>query len=1145
MAITITGSFEGEKEQRGHAPIFLVEFPSLGRFFATKEPGFTGNWLADQGLTASTTVDTDLEILADDTQPTYSTILHKLSNNGIGGLRYELDDQGFARTGDGFVSLLNQNFLNIDLEDEVLENVVARIMLGFNGLLRSDYISVFKGVIDSSKANLERFSLRLADDTQRNIVPVPAQIGNDFRPRAFDQGKAFPIVLGCAEDVPMVQLVGDASSFLGVNLLTTDTELFYFNPTTRFPDTGTVRVTNSAVNYTVTYDGVTVETVGQTTFGRLALTSAPSTNTDTGATVTLESHPKKYVVSFAGQNIRRIRKDTGAAPAGAPTWKNEAIDPTGGDHRRITVVDLPNATTDGESMTATIASEARGENLVFNGNFHNNATGWTVGTGAFDRFLPASTFDHVGRIRTLAAQTLQTDVHQDITVEAGVKYRLTFTARNSDLVFMALNIGTPSSSSKYYQFGNIDGTTEQLFDLVFLPDETTLRLTMIGDNGASGSAQEGYFDQFDLYKFSTENPSTQIEHLIKTHMPQVDPDPASFAEAFSIWDDSSDRVSGLLQQTEEQQALLGRIAQQFRAKTFLNEEGNQILRVFNQSRVPERTLTKDDIAKGSMEVMESPLSEINTHYYVYYGRVPETPVPEKPLGGRAAFAGVHTATPQQTSHPTVSLNTLCSDAKGKFRKESTLEVFADLIPDSKTAENLLEYLVRRGTHQRLRLEFRSWLRMVDIEVADFIKVQHPLISSLKTYEVLEKELLPNGCETRWVVEEIAPFRFGSFTEKWEAPRSLVKATVNTEGWEPPAPGEPLDGDLIAGNQFNGCVEEWEPDHPSNSLFDLQQWDSTDALTSELYGAMSTMDTNSFEAYRATSDKKGMAMFPNAHNSTANGTESVPLVTPLQSKVYAIDTALDLTINKNEFATNNSAIRLQPAFGSSRGEFIRVQSHNETFPNSSPELAEQYEFDTMRWSALVNIERRFSLRIFVKLNNKSTDYPIWQGYDQDLVGTPITRIPYAIYYNSTTDRFEFAVANNIPGVGSTIGANVASLTQKVQATSLGSPSAGTWYQIVATYDPGTTTATIKANAGIEDSAVITPDFTTGISRAGLIGGWSLTSDGSDMTVDPLVSRIKRVTLDGWVAAWALWGRVITSAEATTLYGAGTPYRFDSI
>jgi len=1148
MPITTTIEFDAEKEKQGHFPVFLVELLGLGRFFATKEPGFSGLWLADQGLTATTSDDTSFEILAGDSQPTYTEGIHKLSNNGIGTISFALAPDDFARTGDSAVSFLNEAFLNLALEDEILENTVVRIMLGFDGLPRSSYIPIFKGVVDSSAAAFERFDMRLADDTIRNIVPVPAQIGNDFLPRAFDQGSAFPIVVGCAEDVPMVQLVGDASTFLGVGLTTSDTELFYFNPTIPFPNAGTVRVTNSAVNYTVDYDGVSTRAINGQVFGVLSLTETPASTTATGASVTLEDQLKKYVVSFAGQNIRRIRKDTGAAPADAPVFGNEAIDPTGGDPRRITVVSLPNSTADGESMIATIASEARGPNLFVNGNFHNTAVGWTTVAGAFDRFLPASTFDQVGRIRTLAAQVFQTNVNQDITVVPDRRFRFTFTARNVDLDFMAVNIGTPTDATKYFQFGDIDGTPEQLFDLTFAPDEAIVRITLIGDNGGSGSAQEGYFDQFDMYDLNTENPSPQIEALIRTHMPQIEPDTDSFAEALDDWAATGDRISGVLQQTEEQQALLGRIAQQFRAKTFLNEDGKQKIRVFDHNRVPERRLTATDIVKGSMKVRRSPLSEIHTSYFVYYGRIPDLPSAGD-LGGRQAFSGVAVATPSETSHPSVSLNTFCSDARDQFRKESTLDVFADLIPDSQTAQNLLEFLVRRGTHQRLRCEFESYLRVVGIEVTDFIEIQHPLLGATAKFEVKEKEIAPNGCTTRWVVEEVIVERFGSFTEKWDLVPVRLKAEILTEPWEPGAPGEaaPPSED----NPFNPFIETWE-EHVTDHELSFQTWDTGETLEDSLFGAANDTTGNfTFNGYEDSASRKGITMWPNIVFASLKRPLTVlanPVFTALRSKVYSIGQALALSISKDEFETRSSSYELRPSFGASKGEFIRIHSLPEmTFPQNNSAIAETYDFDAFHAGSLVNMERPFSLRIFVKLNNKSTDHPIWQGYDQQATDAdPITRIPYAIYYNSSTDRFEFAVANNIPGVGSTIGTNVASLSQKVQASTFGSPATATWYQIVATYDPATTTATIKVNAGTQDSNVITPDFTTGLIHPGLIGGWSLTDDGTKLTADHPQGDglgIARVTLNGHVAHWAYWGRLITTAEATTLYNAGTPHRFD--
>lgn len=1149
MAITTTSNFDAQKESEGHYPIFLVELLGLGRFYATKEPGFSGLWLAGQGLTAMTVNDTSRQILAGDSQPTYETLLHKLGNNGISSISFQLSPEDFARTGDTAVSLINEGFIHLELEDELLENTVARIMLGWNGLARIDYIPVFKGVIDSTGATLERFDLRFADDTVRNIVPVPAQIGSDFRPRAFDQGKAFPIVLGDVEDVPMIQLVGDASTVLGQALTTSDVVLYYFNPTTPFPRSGTVRITDSAVNYTVTYDGVTTETIGNQVYGKLSLTSAPSSNAATGATVALEDHLKKYLVSFAGQNIRRIRTTAGAAPAGAPTWKNEAIDPTGNDHRRITVVEQPHATADGQSLQATIASEARGENKVFNGNFLSNVTGWTVSAGSFDHFTPGGTFDPVGRIRTNAAQVIQSITYQDVTVDANVRHRLTFTARNNDLVFMAVNIGTPTDATKYYQFGDISDTSEQLFDLIFEPDESTVRITLVGDNGASGSAQEGYFDQFDLYDVTTENPATQIEHLIDTHMPQIDPDPVSFQEAFNEWDASQDRIAGVLQQTEEQQALLGRIAQQFRARTFLGEDGLQKLRVFNQSRPPERSLTLRDIVKGSMRVSRSPLKEIFTHYYVYYGRVPEIPTPGENLGGRVAFSGAAVATPSETSHPTIALNTLCKGAREQFRKESTLEVFADLVPDAQTACNTLEYLVRKGTHQRTRVEFQSWFRMVDIEVTDFVKIAHPLLDGNRIYEVKEKEVIPNGGTTRWVCEEIAPFKFGSFTEHWEPPTTKLKALILTEHWEPPQPGEatiPSES-----NPLPSYTESWEP-YTQVEIFDFQQWDSADALTEALYGAVSTMPEG-YASYGGQDNLSGIPMFPNIIYSAANGGESVTAKTPVHSRVHSIGSALPPLVTKDGFATNSSWIELRPSFGADKGEFCKILATHTITPGTSNTVnVENLDFDTVMPSGLVNIEKPFSLRVWVNMDTKSYSQPIWQGYDQNVTGgTPFTRVPYAIYYNSAQDRFEFAVGVDITGLGNTLEQNVTEITNsgaRVRATTFGSPSTGTWYQLLCTWDPSTSTATIKVNNGTVDSLVITPDFTTSLSRAGLIGAWSFTYSGValDSAGAPNYGvGADRATFDGKMAHWAYWGRTLSSSEGDTLYGAGTPYRFDNI
>jgi hypothetical protein len=1165
MSLVITNDFEAEKELPGHSPVFLVELNGLARFYGTREPGFTGKWLSGDGVIA--TVDPTNAILCNDDQPTYETIIHKITNQGIGTVTFELDEQGFARTGDSSVSLINAGGLNLELEDQILENAVCRILLGFNGLPRRDYIVIFKGAISHSSVNFERLNLRLADDTMRNITPVPAQIGNDFRPRAFDQGKAFPILLGDVEDVPMIQLVGDAATTLGQQLLASHDELIYFNPTTRFPREGTVRVQDSTANYTVTYDGLTTTVINSQVYGVLLNISTPGATAEVGATVTLETPEREYLLGFAGHNIRRVRTNTGGVPDSAHTFAgNEPIDFDGGDPRKISMVKFPTAAPDSESLQASIAGAARGLNLVVNGNFTTNVTtGWTVGNGAFDWHLPASTFDRVGRVRTLVSQTLQTDVRQDITVRTDVRHRLTFTARNVDLAFMALQVGTTTDATKYYEFSELTQTSENLFDLIFQPDEATLRITLIGDNGgSSGSEKTGYFDQIDLYEVTSENPAVQIKHLIDTHMKNIDVDEVSFDEAKTIWDNSRDRCAGIIQQTEEQQALLGRLAQQFRARTWFDEDGKQKIRVFDANRQVDRFMTKADVLKGSMTVERTPIEDVYTHYYVYYGRIPEQPVAEKALGGRQTFSGVAVATPQETSHPNVELKLLCESALNTFRQEKTLEVFADMVPDAQTACNLLDYLVRRGTHQRIKIKFTTWLRAVDLEVTDFIDLSHPLINGSKVFEITKKDITPNGCEVRIEAEEIQNLLFGAFEETWEPLRLRVKERIHKEGWEPAPPPTPAAPTEFFGSIPNPHTEPWDADNVSADLFNTQTWVDGDPLYSGLIGsatffpfmplfngiptAWHGIDQETFSPSRS-----GIQMNPYVRDrihTTLASTPSSSRSTGLRAKRYCIDNDVNYPIIiRDDLGAERDSIQLRKGFS----EFLWMLTGSvNNQPNNNGHVLELGGGDQPNQSpaTFINTNKDFTLRIFVKLTDKNQHYPIWTTFSET---TNEVEHPFGIWYNATSDRFMFAVGNDVPGVtfaggaGNNLNANVASMTQKVEANTFGSPSAGTWYQIMCTWDVSTTTAGIQINGGTLDTAVITPDFTGYIVDPGLIGGGPYTIDGYPphrFTSDGILGA-QRVTLNGSISSWALWQKLLTAANGTTLYGAGTPVRFDTL
>jgi hypothetical protein len=286
------------------------------------------------------------------------------------------------------------------------------------------------------------------------------------------------------------------------------------------------------------------------------------------------------------------------------------------------------------------------------------------------------------------------------------------------------------------------------------------------------------------------------------------------------------------------------------------------------------------------------------------------------------------------------------------------------------------------------------------------------------------------------------------------------------------------------------------------------------------------------------------MHPNVGDDTFGETPGFSSATSGPSfKAYAFPNE-GFNVSNNQWGTNGDAFNLRPAFQ----EFIKIFGGVAGLqPEQNSVIAEGYEFssDSISSIAKVGMTHDLSFRIVVKLNNKNESYPIWVGYDENPFLADITQVPFAIWYDKTADRFAFGVSNNVPGAGSSSDTRIASLTQRVLANTLGSPSAGTFYQLLCTWSDATNTCTIKVNATAVDSNVITPDYAMDTAHVGLIGAWShsltgaqfstLTSADSDLTTT-------RLTLDGSVGLFSWWARVVNSAEGDELWNAGTPQHF---
>lgn len=789
--IPMSDHFYNEHQESGYEPVFLAELNGINRHYASRDPGFTGPRRAGQGIVAGTGA------VFGDEMPTYETSLKPLRESGVGNIQYQLDQAGFARTGQSSLSFLNQNFLNKVFHDLELENCSVVIRLGFYGGEHTDYIPIFRGAIDSTSATVTSVEVELIDDTLNSINPVPPKTGIDFIQNSFTKDAVIPIVLGDVEYVPTIRTVGPITVTLSSNAFIGNTVLYYHELDASLPATGTVNAGGDDLEY-LGHDTIST---AYGVFGRIYLAVALTADILSGAAVTLVNSPASYLFGFAGKNPRRIRQSV-TAPTTAPEVRTYPLATDGTDHRRVHTVDFEE---EQDSITATLAGEGRGDNLVPNGNFNSSMGDWQVTSGTWAVVTPSDTFDPVLQGSGSGSGTAHS-AYVDMNLDYDVRYRLTFLATNLTAETAEVLIGTAEEPDVYFTFANILPTdVENLYDVTFVVgSEDATRITLVINRSSESNVV--FFDQFDLYNLATETPAVQISELIATHMPQLKIEPYSFEEAQDLWLYSGDRCAGLVQEGEESQALLGRIAQQFRAKTFLNENSEQVLRVFDASAIPVRNFNMRTTYKGSMSVGKNPLTEIYTNYYVYYGRAPLNQLAlEAPLGKVSEFEGVVFATPTGTNHSgRVDLPGLCRAARNKFRIDSTQTVLGDFIPDRHTAEATLAYLVHRGTHQRTAITFTTFLTGSPINIGDLITVDHVLFPDLAglKFEVESKDLSPNGCMVTLHCEHIAPFKFGAYEEHWE-----FNNRRRPYGFPTRRPLDEMDDEYTTFNEY--YYEDWE------------------------------------------------------------------------------------------------------------------------------------------------------------------------------------------------------------------------------------------------------------------------------------------------------------------------------------------------
>lgn len=157
----------------------------------------------------------------------------------------------------------------------------------------------------------------------------------------------------------------------------------------------------------------------------------------------------------------------------------------------------------------------------------------------------------------------------------------------------------------------------------------------------------------------------------------------------------------------------------------------------------------------------------------------------------------------------------------------------------------------------------------------------------------------------------------------------------------------------------------------------------------------------------------------------------------------------------------------------------------------------------------NLYSDFTMMFKARLGDKSATHVL---ISKGNVGT--TAQEYSVYYDQPTDRFIFRVCN-----GSTI--------FTVTANSLGSPTVGTTYTILVSYNHPTKQMRIRIDNGTSDTGTATGVITVGTNEFRI---------GADTS-----GRYHQ----GTIMQYYYWRRLLTSGEETSMYNGGALKRYDQL
>lgn len=307
----------------------------------------------------------------------------------------------------------------------------------------------------------------------------------------------------------------------------------------------------------------------------------------------------------------------------------------------------------------------------------------------------------------------------------------------------------------------------------------TLRSLFVNGSAASNFDDVSAVTVFDpALRTGGENPVAAMQYVLSTFLPHIGIDTASLTAAAALL--APMRFSAYLPTPGDSYDLLQRMAAESMSMLYENREGDQrlVVRSTDPERVPVAELDADTILEDTLHITETPIEDLYSEIYVWYGRKADTES-KRPED----FNGVVFATPEATSSTVQDYTAAMGTVVSRYGQRRRRDVFTEFLADAQSAGIYLDWLIDRHTRVRRVVQCRTWLQLAHLQLGHLVNVSHVRLSADEVpiaCELIGWEFDVATMQYALTLEEV---RLSGWIEEWEYGLVLVVVATWEEEWE--------------------------------------------------------------------------------------------------------------------------------------------------------------------------------------------------------------------------------------------------------------------------------------------------------------------------------------------------------------------------